>query len=938
MLALTGSVWAQTYETVRIATYNVLNYPGSDSATRNPEFRKILQTINPDILIVEEMNSAAGLSGFLTNVLNYGQPGTYASAPFNDGPDTDNGMYYKTAKFSFIGPQTVLSTALRDINGYRLRRTTLTVDSLDIQIYAAHLKASSGSSNEALRAAEAQILRDHLNSLTPGYFIAGGDFNLYTSSEQAYQNLIGSQTDNSGRLYDPINTPGAWHTSTSFLNIFTQATQAANGGLDDRFDFLLTSAAFQNATGWQYVSGTYTEYGNDGTDRRSASINSPTNTAVPDSIANALFAVSDHLPVYFEARRPLSNLTTITLMVPNGGENWYIGNPYNITWTSQNLTGNVTLKLNRSYPAGAWETLFSGIANDGSESWTATVPVSSTARILVISDSQTSVRDSSDANFTIALPTITLTTPNGGENWYVGNPYTITWTSQNLTGNVTLKLNRSYPTGAWETLFSGIANDGSEGWTATAPATSAARLLVISDSQTSVRDSSDADFSIIPATITLTAPNGGENWMVGISQIIQWTSSAVQGNVRIELDRAYPSGTWETINSNTLNDGAESWTVTGPTGNHVRIRVMSINTASAGDTSNTDFAVVHSALPVLVHEYHGDAAPGPVTFTAEISDDFPGVFARLFYRLTSASVFDSLNMTATGNPLEVSAVPTLGFGNWTYFIRATDSEGQTSSTDINTLSVSAPCGTAITYDDGTAEVFNWAPADSFSWAVRFTPPQTPFAICEASVLVATFHPDSTHSPIIVGVWAADGPGGLPGTLLREVVRGSIGNVIGGFTAPGGRTAAFNLHDDLFNPIEVNGDFYISVQNAGTRNDAFGMDTSSTPANRSVLYDGCTHQWLAENGVNPNTRNGNRIIRVKGWVERPAELVIWTSGNDVHLNWSTTGAAYYKVFRAYTPDFNGAELITTTTDTTTVITGQISSQSKVFYRIESSSTP
>ena len=199
LLTLAGqSLCAQTNDTVRVMTYNLLNYPGNNSATRNPEFRKILHYVNPDILVVQEMISAAGVSGFLSNVLNSGQPGTYASAPFMDGPDTDNALFYKPSLFSLIHT-TVLHTQLRDIAGYQLRPAGVSADSVDLRFYSCHLKASQGFEQD--RFAEADTLRNHLNSLPDGLFmITMGDMNLYTSTEPAYQELIGSQSANSGRL------------------------------------------------------------------------------------------------------------------------------------------------------------------------------------------------------------------------------------------------------------------------------------------------------------------------------------------------------------------------------------------------------------------------------------------------------------------------------------------------------------------------------------------------------------------------------------------------------------------------------------------------------------------------------------------------------------------------------------------------------------------
>jgi endonuclease/exonuclease/phosphatase family metal-dependent hydrolase len=841
VLLLVNAGFSQTYDTVRVATYNLLNYSMSDSTTRNPAFRKIMHAIDPDIVIVQEMISSAAQSCFLNNVMNAGQPGTYAAAPFSDGYDTDNALYYKSAKFSFVGPQTVLHTALRDINGYRLRPAGVGADSLDIQIYSAHLKASQGYESD--RAAEAETLRTHLTALPDGgFFVTGGDFNLYTSTEPAFANFTGSRADNSGRLYDPISTSGTWHDGASFAGIHTQATRSSDGGMDDRFDFLLLGYAYQSPPGWEYVPGSYTAYGNDG-NHLNQSINVLPNTAVPDSIANALFTASDHVPVFLDVRRALGEAASITVLSPNGGESWSAGSNHNITWSSGNLSGTVTLKLNRNYPGGAWETLFSGIANSGTQSWTVTLPASTAARIQAASDAQPSITDISDANF-----------------------------------------------------------------------------------------------SLVSASLTLISPNGGESWVVGQPGTLSWSSSGISGNIRIELNRSYPAGNWEILYGSAVNDGSESWTVTGPATSHARIRIYGVNQTTVGDTSAADFTIHSFAPPVVMHDPHGDAAPGTVTFTAYVTDDLPGVSAKLFYGSAGTSVFDSVAMTPTGFANEFSASVSLAFGRWHYIIRATDNEGQAATTPVYTMVAAPQCGLSLAYDDSTAEVFNWAADSNMAWAVRFTPIRIPFALAGAEISIAGFHPDSSHSPIRVKVLAADGPNGMPGTLLREVRRGSIGNVVGGLPSPGGYVASVALSDDSLDPLIFNSDFYVAVLNSGEGIEAFGLDTSSAYMTRSVLFDACSGQWQPEDGTGSSARRGNRMVRVNGWQDQSPQLLIYSQGNDVHLTWPSTGASYYKIYRSLSADAASFQLVASTTDNWYVFVNEILNQGRVFYRVASSSNP
>jgi endonuclease/exonuclease/phosphatase family metal-dependent hydrolase len=301
--------------------YNLLNYPGSDSAVRNTYYRTIVRNTAPDILVTEEMTSAGAMNGFLEGVMNTGIAPVYSSGTFIDGPDTDNAIFYKTAIFTFIS-NTPIHTALRDISEFKLVHT-LFRDT--VRIYAVHLKASSGSSNEVLRAAEVDSLRKFTNSLPAGsYFMVVGDFNIYTADESAYTKLL-NQTPPNGAFNDPLTMPGIWN-QAQYAPYHTQSPRVrqfgggATGGMDDRFDLILYSNAVKDTNkSVTYISGSLTPYGNDG-NHFNDSINKRPNTAVADSIADALHYASDHLPVFatFRFRNNPLTVTNLSYISPDG--------------------------------------------------------------------------------------------------------------------------------------------------------------------------------------------------------------------------------------------------------------------------------------------------------------------------------------------------------------------------------------------------------------------------------------------------------------------------------------------------------------------------------------------------------------------------------------------------------------------------------------------
>jgi len=278
-------------------TYNLLNYPGSTSAIRNPYFITVLSNTEPDIIVAQEMLSQAGVNEFVSEVLL--QVSTdYVAGNFINGSDTDNAIFFKTSLFSFIANNPI-HTALRDINEFVLIHNA---SGDTIRIYSLHLKASQGSTNEQKRASEVDSLRKVTDALHPGAnFIIAGDFNIYYSNESAYQKLL-NQT-NSGYVLDPIDSPGNWHNNFSFVEIHTQSPRTrqfgggANGGMDDRFDMILTSQSISDEGGITYVMDSYTTYGNDG-NHFNDSLNAPPNSSVGQEIADAIHYASDHIPLF----------------------------------------------------------------------------------------------------------------------------------------------------------------------------------------------------------------------------------------------------------------------------------------------------------------------------------------------------------------------------------------------------------------------------------------------------------------------------------------------------------------------------------------------------------------------------------------------------------------------------------------------------------------
>lgn len=135
----------------------------------------------------------------------------------------------------------------------------------------------------------------------------------------------------------------------------------------------------------------------------------------------------------------------------------------------------------------------------------------------------------------IASDTIRLVTPNGGEQWAPGTSRAIVWTTTGTIANVKIEL-MTDGGATYQPIAASAPNTGTYDWTV--PNTPSTTCLVrISDADNAaLEDTSDATFSIVPsAPLVLIAPAGGESWVIGSTQGINWLSNGLAGNLNIYL-------------------------------------------------------------------------------------------------------------------------------------------------------------------------------------------------------------------------------------------------------------------------------------------------------------------------------------------------------------------------------------------------------------------
>lgn len=339
-IAASITVVAEAGDGLRLAAWNITNYTGGNAAHIGNvvygEFNG--DQFAPDVIMLQEITTQNALNS-LVSALNgaAGSPGDWAGGQFfsGGGGGINTAMVYRTDRIDLVGSTLVAPAAgpgshPRNIVRYDIRLDGYTAEETIIALYPVHMKAGSGSSDQARRLIESQIIRNDAESLPAGrHLIVGGDFNTQTSSQAAYQELVGNQVNNDGRFFDPIAAPGSWNNNFTYRNIHTQ-DPVGGGGMDDRLDQLLLSIGLGDGIGLDYVGQFLTPWnlstptdpnhshrvwGNDGTSFNT-SMTTSGNTMVGQSIAQSIIAMggnSGHCPLYFDMVVPAQVAATASI-------------------------------------------------------------------------------------------------------------------------------------------------------------------------------------------------------------------------------------------------------------------------------------------------------------------------------------------------------------------------------------------------------------------------------------------------------------------------------------------------------------------------------------------------------------------------------------------------------------------------------------------------
>lgn len=340
ILFLLLSTHSLANDTISVMQYNLLYYGANNSwcnvsnndvDTKNHYIRTILDEIKPDIISVCEFaNDMELIQYFLDNNLNINGISSWkAAAAFSTtNSNIINALFYKSDKIN-VKKHNVAQSHIRDVDVFELYFNTkdlLYGDTIELVCVSAHLKSGKGKSNENARKI---MIKNTLDYLQDNYkdenILIMGDFNLYSSDEPAYQLLTDNISYPNSYFIDPVGDVGVgkWSNNYEFRNYHTQSTNLignncrADGGLDDRFDFIMMSRNISVGNNdVRYVRNSYHAFGQDGNHFNDSINANPLESHLPQEVLEALYNNSDHLPIVMKL---LVNAEVSTDEINNNG-------------------------------------------------------------------------------------------------------------------------------------------------------------------------------------------------------------------------------------------------------------------------------------------------------------------------------------------------------------------------------------------------------------------------------------------------------------------------------------------------------------------------------------------------------------------------------------------------------------------------------------------
>ncbi len=232
--------------------------------------------------------------------------------------------------------------------------------------------------------------------------------------------------------------------------------------------------------------------------------------------------------------------------------------PFYIHWTSAGDINDV--RIHYSINGGSnWISITTSTPNTGSYPWSVPNTPSTSCRIL-IEDNGSTLGDATGL-FTIAVPSITVTSPAAGVTLLYNQPQNITWTHLGPIDAVDI----DYSTDGgnnWQLIASGYGNTHTFAWTAPTIASNNYMIRVQDTGGLATGYSGVFTVTAPPPSITVTSPAAGATLYQEAIQTVSWNYESIDDSTPVSLHLLQDGVEQGTIAENILiSQGQYSWSV-----------------------------------------------------------------------------------------------------------------------------------------------------------------------------------------------------------------------------------------------------------------------------------------------------------------------------------------------------------------------------------------
>ncbi|UCH98401.1 MAG: S8 family serine peptidase [Candidatus Aminicenantes bacterium] len=313
-------------------------------------------------------------------------------------------------------------------------------------------------------------------------------------------------------------------------------------------------------------------------------------------------------------------------------------------------------------------------------------------------------------------PSITVTSPNGGETWTVGASHAITWTSTGSVGKVKIEYTTNNGS-SWSTITSSTANDGSYSWTVTGTESSQCLVKVSEAADGNPSDTSDQVFSITESTppgiaLSRTRLNfGSVRFGTTTGNQVIWINNSGGGTLNWIVNT---SAAWLNCTPASGTNAGVLTVFVDPTGLAVgnysaTITVSDFNATNSPGIITVNLTVMNASqdqapFGEFATPVNGSAVQGSIPVTGWILDDVEVKSLKIYNG--TAYIGDAVfvegarpdveqaypgypknHQVGWGYMLLSYFLPNGGNGTYTLYARATDSSGQEVSLGARTITV-----------------------------------------------------------------------------------------------------------------------------------------------------------------------------------------------------------------------------------------------------------